>query len=61
MNFNFSQGDAHSSFEPRKVEVLCKKNIVDIAFGSGPHVLAVSKSKFNMVLIYVCTSMCFLK
>lgn len=37
-------GDAHSSFEPRKVDVLCKKNIVDIAFGSGPHVLAVSKN-----------------
>lgn len=37
-------GDAHSSFEPRKVDVLCKKKIVDIAFGSGPHVLAVSKN-----------------
>lgn len=35
-------GDSHSSFEPRKVDVLCKKKIIDIAFGSGPHVLAVS-------------------
>ncbi|ESO96017.1 hypothetical protein LOTGIDRAFT_214601 [Lottia gigantea] len=35
-------GDTHSSFEPRKIEVLCKKKIIDIAFGSGPHVLAVS-------------------
>ncbi|KAJ8310354.1 hypothetical protein KUTeg_012219 [Tegillarca granosa] len=35
-------GDAHSSFEPRKIELLCKKKITDIAFGSGPHVLAVS-------------------
>ncbi|XP_021346916.1 RCC1 and BTB domain-containing protein 1-like [Mizuhopecten yessoensis] len=35
-------GDAGSSFEPKKIEVLCKKNVVDIAFGSGPHVLAVT-------------------
>ncbi|KAK3086212.1 hypothetical protein FSP39_015293 [Pinctada imbricata] len=37
-------GDTHSSFEPRKVEALCKKKIMDIAFGSGPHVLAVSST-----------------
>ncbi|PVD18761.1 hypothetical protein C0Q70_21313 [Pomacea canaliculata] len=35
-------GDTHSSFEPRKIEALCRKGIVDIAFGSGPHVLAVT-------------------
>ncbi|KAK6194794.1 hypothetical protein SNE40_000350 [Patella caerulea] len=35
-------GDTHSSFEPRKIDVLCRKKIIDIAFGSGPHVLAVS-------------------
>ena len=35
-------GDAQSGLEPRKVEQLCKKNIVNIAYGSGPHVLAIS-------------------
>lgn len=35
-------GDTHSSFEPRKIEALCKKGITDISFGSGPHVLAVT-------------------
>ncbi|XP_076453620.1 RCC1 and BTB domain-containing protein 1-like [Babylonia areolata] len=35
-------GDTHSSFEPRKIASLCKKDIVDIAFGSGPHVLVVT-------------------
>ena len=25
--------------------MLCKKRIIDVAFGSGPHVLAVSESK----------------
>lgn len=37
-------GDSHSSFEPRKIDGLCKKRIVDVAFGSGPHVLAVSET-----------------
>ncbi|XP_041357060.1 RCC1 and BTB domain-containing protein 1-like [Gigantopelta aegis] len=37
-------GDTHSSFVPRKIEILCRKKIADIAFGSGPHVLAVSGS-----------------
>ncbi|GFO40077.1 rcc1 and BTB domain-containing protein 1 [Plakobranchus ocellatus] len=37
-------GDSHSSFEPRKIELLCQKNIVDLAFGSGPHVVAISKA-----------------
>lgn len=43
--FYIITGDSHSSFEPRKIEVLCKKKIIDIAFGSGPHVLAVSSGK----------------
>ncbi|RUS86421.1 hypothetical protein EGW08_005799, partial [Elysia chlorotica] len=30
-------------FEPRKIDSLCQKNIVDLAFGSGPHVIAVTK------------------
>ncbi|KAL8593917.1 hypothetical protein ACOMHN_032338 [Nucella lapillus] len=34
-------GDTHSSFEPRRIETLCGKKILDIAFGSGPHVLVV--------------------
>ncbi|WAR10568.1 RCBT1-like protein [Mya arenaria] len=37
-------GDSHSSLEPRKIDALCRKRIVDIAFGSGPHVLAVSEN-----------------
>ena len=37
-------GDAQSCLHPRKVEALCKKNIVSLACGSGPHVLAVSGS-----------------
>lgn len=39
------QGDAHSSFEPRKIEGLCQKNVMDISFGSGPHVVAVTKGE----------------
>jgi len=39
-------GDSHSSLEPRKIDALCRKRIVDVAFGSGPHVLAVSDSEF---------------
>ncbi|KAK3601331.1 hypothetical protein CHS0354_011933 [Potamilus streckersoni] len=35
-------GDTQSGLEPRKIEALCKKKIMEIAFGSGPHVLAVS-------------------
>ncbi|KAH3708324.1 RCC1 and BTB domain-containing protein 1-like isoform X2 [Dreissena polymorpha] len=35
-------GDSHSSLEPRRIDSLCRKRIVDVAFGSGPHVLAVT-------------------
>lgn len=35
-------GDAQSCLHPRKVDSLCKKNIISFAFGSGPHVLALS-------------------
>ena len=35
-------GDAQSCLHPRKVEALSKKNIVSLACGRGPHVLAVS-------------------
>lgn len=35
-------GDAQSCLHPRKVEALCKKNVVSLAYGSGPHVLAVT-------------------
>ena len=37
-------GDAQSCLHPRKVEALCKKNVVSLACGSGPHVLAISGS-----------------
>ena len=35
-------GDAQSCLHPRRVDALCKKNIASFAFGSGPHVLALS-------------------
>ena len=35
-------GDSTSTMEPRKVEILCQKVLVDFAYGSGPHVLAVT-------------------
>ncbi|GFY75775.1 RCC1 and BTB domain-containing protein 1 [Trichonephila inaurata madagascariensis] len=35
-------GDSHGSLEPRKVEALCKKGIESFAYGSGPHVLAIT-------------------
>ena len=30
--------------QPRKLESLCQKNILDLAYGSGPHVSALTKS-----------------
>ncbi|XP_013411436.1 RCC1 and BTB domain-containing protein 1 [Lingula anatina] len=35
-------GDSQSSMEPKKVEQLCRKNVVDFAYGSGPHVLSIT-------------------
>ncbi|XP_074657559.1 RCC1 and BTB domain-containing protein 1-like [Tubulanus polymorphus] len=35
-------GDSSGSLRPRKIEQLCKKNIVNITYGSGPHLLAIS-------------------
>ena len=37
-------GDMNSSLKPRKLESLCQKNIIDLAYGSGPHVLALTKN-----------------
>ncbi|XP_023240881.1 RCC1 and BTB domain-containing protein 1-like [Centruroides sculpturatus] len=36
-------GDSHGSLEPRKVESLHRKGIKTFAYGSGPHVLAVTE------------------
>ena len=36
-------GDMNSSLKPRKLESLCQRNITDLAYGSGPHVLALTK------------------
>ncbi|XP_033122621.1 RCC1 and BTB domain-containing protein 1-like isoform X2 [Anneissia japonica] len=41
-NSCLGQGDVQSSLHPRKIECLCKKGVVDMAFGSGPHVVAVT-------------------
>ena len=35
-------GDMNSSLKPRKIETLCQKNLVDFAYGVGPHVLALT-------------------
>eukprot|EP00112_Aurelia_sp_Birch-Aquarium-sp1_P023191 Seg681.3 transcript_id=Seg681.3/GoldUCD/mRNA.D3Y31 product="RCC1 and BTB domain-containing protein 1" protein_id=Seg681.3/GoldUCD/D3Y31 len=35
-------GDGSSTMEPRKVDILCQKVLVNVAYGSGPHVLAVT-------------------
>lgn len=34
--------DSVSTLHPRKVEVLCGKEIKSFAYGSGPHVLALT-------------------
>ena len=38
-------GDMTSGLEPRVIESLCKKGIVGVAYGSGPHVLAFTSGK----------------
>ncbi|CAI7994404.1 RCC1 and BTB domain-containing protein 2 [Geodia barretti] len=37
-------GDLRSSLQPRKVDALCGKGIVHLAYGSGPHVVALTSS-----------------
>lgn len=37
-------GDMNSSLKPRKVDVLCQKSVTDLAYGSGPHIMALTKS-----------------
>ena len=44
-------GDSQSCLHPRKIETLCKKRVVSLAFGSGPHVLALTGWKI-MATIY---------
>ena len=39
-------GDSYSTLQPKKVEVLCQKAITSFAYGSGPHVLALTHSKY---------------
>lgn len=36
-------GDMHSTLFPRKIEALCEKGIKTFAYGSGPHVLALTE------------------
>ena len=36
-------GDSHSTLHPRKVDALCGKGIKTFAYGSGPHVLALTE------------------
>ena len=35
-------GNSSSTLEPEKVDILCQKVLTDIAYGSGPHVLAIT-------------------
>ena len=35
-------GNSSSTMEPKKIDVLCQKDIIHLAFGMGPHVLAVT-------------------
>jgi len=35
--------DAHSTLYPKKIEILCDKDIKTFACGSGPHVLALTE------------------
>ena len=35
-------GDTHSSLHPRRADALCNKGIKTFAYGSGPHVLALT-------------------
>lgn len=37
-------GEPASGLEPRRVEQLCNKNVMSFAYGSGPHVLALTTS-----------------
>ncbi|XP_012230297.1 RCC1 and BTB domain-containing protein 1 [Linepithema humile] len=36
-------GDAHSTLYPKKIDALCSKEIKTFAYGSGPHVLALTE------------------
>jgi hypothetical protein len=35
-----------SGLEPRRIEQLCRKNVVSFAYGSGPHLLALTSSEY---------------
>nr|XP_006817818.1 PREDICTED: RCC1 and BTB domain-containing protein 1-like [Saccoglossus kowalevskii] len=37
-------GDVQSTLQPKRIEQLCGKNVCDIAYGSGPHVVAVTEA-----------------
>ena len=51
-------GDMSSSLKPRKIEVLCKKDIKSFAYGVGPHVMALTKSG---EIVSPCTYLIFFK
>lgn len=35
-------GNGNSTLEPKKIDILCKKDLVGFAYGMGPHVLTVT-------------------
>ena len=43
----YVSGEAASGLEPRRIEQLCRKNIISFAYGSGPHLLAVTASMYD--------------
>lgn len=47
-------GDSNSSLEPRRVDALCKKGVCSFAYGSGPHVLALTLSGDGKFILFIC-------
>lgn len=45
-------GDVHNTLFPKKIEALCDKGIKYFAYGSGPHVLALSNKGEVSMKIY---------
>ena len=49
-------GDAVNGLDPRRVEQLCKKNVIMLDYGCGPHVLAVTAGKAPVFCFNVFSS-----
>jgi len=49
-------GNGNSTLEPRKIDILCQKDLIGFAYGMGPHVLTATGkiSVFSVILSYPC-------